>query len=105
MPFQVSQEEKSKPNGNSNRPAFTPDKMNFILVWNSKTEVGKSSESFERRRVFESNLEKEGLLLEYEEPEANGLNFVKIFAPQDVLKRYAEILKLRLPMRKVLLSK
>ncbi|XP_059080629.1 anoctamin-1-like [Tigriopus californicus] len=96
----VSQDEKGKTNGNSTRPLFTPDKMNFILVWNSKTEVGKSSESFERRRVFESNLEKEGLLLEYEEPEANGLNFVKVFAPQNVLKRYAEILKLRLPMRK-----
>ena len=29
-----------------------------------------------------------------------GLHFVKIFAPTEVLKRYAEILKLRLPMKK-----
>ena len=53
------------------------------------------------RRIFEANLELEGLVLEYEPPESNGLNFVKITAPLTVLKRYAEILKLRLPMKKV----
>ena len=54
-----------------------------------------------KRDVFERNLEKEGLLLEYLPAEKSGLNFVKIHAPETVLKRYAEILKLRLPMRKV----
>ena len=54
------------------------------------------------RRIFEANLELEGLVLEYEPPESNGLNFVKISAPMTVLKRYAEILKLKLPMKKVI---
>ena len=29
------------------------------------------------------------------------MNFVRVVAPDDVLKRYAEILNLRLPMKKV----
>ena len=50
---------------------------------------------------FEKNLEREGLQLEYEPPERNGLCFLKIHAPREVLRRYAEILKLRLPMKEV----
>ena len=33
--------------------------------------------------------------------EQKGMNFVRVVAPDDVLKRYAEILNLRLPMKKV----
>lgn len=50
-------------------------------------------------QVFEINLEKEGLELEYEQVETSGLHFIKIHAPKEVLRRYAEILKLRLPMK------
>lgn len=39
--------------------------------------------------------------LEYEEQDVNGLNFIKIHAPIEVLKRYAEILKLRMPMKEI----
>jgi len=46
-------------------------------------------------------LEKEGLQLEYEQVEPNGLHFIKIHAPKEVLRRYAEILKLRLPMKEL----
>lgn len=42
---------------------------------------------------------KEGLEIEYEPSEPNGLCFLKIHAPREVLRRYAEILKLRLPMK------
>ncbi|XP_066593716.1 anoctamin-1 isoform X2 [Prorops nasuta] len=44
---------------------------------------------------------KEGLKLEYEKTEPNGLCFLKIHAPIQVLRRYAEILKLRLPMKEL----
>ncbi len=54
-----------------------------------------------RRQIFEDNLRNEGLVLEAEPRDPSGLHFVKIRAPLDVLKRYAEILKLRLPMKKV----
>jgi hypothetical protein len=42
-----------------------------------------------------------GLELEYEEREPNGLNFIKLHATLEVLRRYSEILKLRMPMKEV----
>jgi len=46
-------------------------------------------------------LENQGLELEYEQMEPSGLHFIKIHAPKEVLRRYAEILKLRLPMKEL----
>ena len=59
-----------------------------------------SDESKSKRSTFESNLEHEGLILSRQQHLETGLHFVKIYAPDEVLKRYAEILKLRLPMKK-----
>ena len=50
--------------------------------------------------MFEENLINEGLELEKDSP-IDGLYFVKIHAPMEVLRRYSEILKLRMPMREV----
>ena len=66
-----------------------------------RSELATSDAAKQRRQVFERNLEKEDLILEYLPEEPSGLNFIKVFAPDNVLKRYAEILKLRLPMKKV----
>ncbi|XP_015432164.1 PREDICTED: anoctamin-1-like [Dufourea novaeangliae] len=74
--------------------------IDFVLVWDEYNTEAQRYRSTECRRVFEKNLEKEGLQLEYEQAEPNGLHFIKIHAPRDVLRRYAEILKLRLPMTK-----
>lgn len=79
------------------QPFTRPD---FILVWDDKSDPATSARSVSRRKIFESNLEKEGLLLTYEPADPSGLNFVQIVVPVDVLMRYAEILKLRLPMKK-----
>lgn len=54
-----------------------------------------------KRSLFEENLRNEGLELEPEDIEED-LHFVKIHAPLEVLRRYAEILKLRLPMKEVI---
>lgn len=76
--------------------------VDFVLVWSKGSGSGHEDKfRDEKRRTFEENLEKEGLVLDREPTEPSGLNFIKIHAPRDVLKRYAEILKLRLPMRKV----
>lgn len=75
--------------------------VDFVLVWDSHEDVAKTQVSMVRRETFEKNLKKEGLELEYEEPESNGLNFIKIHAPKEVLRRYSEILKLRMPMKEV----
>ncbi|XP_046423271.1 anoctamin-4-like isoform X1 [Neodiprion fabricii] len=75
--------------------------IDFVLVWDEHNEEAITYKSVEMRRIFEENLEHEGLKLEYEKPEPNGLNFIKIHAPIEVLRRYAEILKLRMPMKNV----
>jgi hypothetical protein len=55
--------------------------------------------AYKKREVFERHLQEEGLILEREQHLA--LHFVKIHAPVEVLGRYTEILKLRMPMKKV----
>lgn len=60
----------------------------------------KEGERTEKREVFEENLINEGLELERTVVDEE-INFVKIHAPLEVLRRYAEILKLRLPMKEV----
>ena len=58
----------------------------------------------EKRQIFEHNLEKEGL--EIEQVDGPGtLHFIKIHATEEVLRRYAEILKLRMPMKQVYINK
>ncbi|KAJ9596645.1 hypothetical protein L9F63_012342, partial [Diploptera punctata] len=73
--------------------------VDFVLVWDDLAKQATTVAAEEKRRVFEKHLLREGLELEYEEREPNGLNFIKIHAPLEVLRRYSEILKLRMPMR------
>ncbi|KAG8227803.1 hypothetical protein J437_LFUL006217 [Ladona fulva] len=83
--------------------------VDFVLVWTVQSSVDESKTvsemtvNAEKRRVFERNLALEGLELEPELEESTtlGLCFMKIHAPKDVLRRYSEILKLRLPMKEV----
>ncbi|XP_076277778.1 anoctamin-1-like isoform X3 [Lasioglossum baleicum] len=75
--------------------------IDFVLVWDEYNAEAQTHRSAEYRRVFEKSLEKEGLEMEYENAEPNGLHFIKIHAPREVLRRYAEILKLRLPMKEL----
>lgn len=73
--------------------------VDFVLVWDGSNEDMVTPDAYVKREKFEKNLIAEGLDLEYEPQEHNGLNFVKIHAPREVLRRYSEILKLRMPMR------
>lgn len=52
--------------------------VDFVLVWDSLEKEAITDESYQRRKIFEANLVKEGLELEYEPPEKNGLNFIKV---------------------------
>lgn len=60
----------------------------------------KETERTGKREVFEKNLISEGLEIERAIVD-DEINFVKVHAPLEVLRRYAEILKLRLPMKEV----
>ena len=79
----------------------TDDEKSDALNQRDIDEVNKKeSERNERREVFEAHLIEEGLEIEREVVDEE-INFVKIHAPLEVLRRYAEILKLRLPMKEV----
>ncbi|CAL8081793.1 unnamed protein product [Orchesella dallaii] len=81
--------------------AMAPREVDFVLVWDAKNDASRTEDAKERRKHFEKNLEEEGLMLEREKIEGTDYNFVKIHAPMEVLRRYAEILKLRMPMKQV----
>jgi hypothetical protein len=74
--------------------------VDFVLVWTESSAVSRSDVAFKKREVFERHLLEEGLILEREQNLL--LHFVKIHAPVEVLGRYAEILKLRMPMKRVI---
>lgn len=59
----------------------------------------QAEEAQRRREIFEAHLEREGLELEREHTEKH--HFVKIHAPHELLCRYCEIMKLRMPMKQV----
>lgn len=48
------------------------------MVWDGFDEQAVTEEAYTKRRIFETNLIKEGLELQYEPQEKNGLNFVKV---------------------------
>lgn len=75
--------------------------IDFVLVWREDDDDDpKQIESKrEKRAIFEENLFIEGLELETESFEL--LHFTKIHVTIEVLRRYSEILKLRMPMKDV----
>lgn len=53
--------------------------IDYVLVWEAFKEDTITPEAYEQRRIYEENLELEGLQLEREAPEnLYGLNFVKV---------------------------
>ncbi|KAM6950957.1 anoctamin-5b isoform 1-T1 [Lycodopsis pacificus] len=74
-------------------------RIDFVLSYVDDKDGEKKQE---RRRAFEANLEKEGLALETEDKSDSKdqkTYFLKIHAPWDVLARYAEILKIKVPFK------
>lgn len=65
--------------------------VDFVLAYEDKPEMA------ERRKTFERNLEKaEGLKVESERSE--GIHFTKIHVPPDILARYCEIMRIKIPI-------
>ncbi|XP_062563728.1 anoctamin-1 isoform X2 [Armigeres subalbatus] len=76
--------------------------VDFVLVWKTALEEESHLESTReaKRSTFEQHLIRDGLELEREVIE-NEIHFIKIHAPLEVLRRYSEILKLRMPMKEI----
>ncbi|ODN06507.1 Anoctamin-1 [Orchesella cincta] len=79
--------------------AMAAKEVDFVLVWDAKNDASRTEDAKEKRNIFEKNLREEGLTLETEKIEGTDYTFLKIHAPIEVLRRYAEILKLRMPMK------
>lgn len=75
--------------------------MDFVIAWDNRTAAANSDVSERRRAFFEGQLAEELHLENDEAEEGSALSFVKIHVPKDVLKKYAEILKVRMPMKEV----
>ncbi|EDW38547.1 GL11957 [Drosophila persimilis] len=73
--------------------------IDFVLAYRINAHEPTEAENTEKRRVFEANLVSQGL--EVETSQKDQICFVKIHAPLEVLRRYAEILKLRMPMKEI----
>lgn len=77
--------------------------IDFVLVWKPVEDKVQEDLNCVKREIFEDNLVNEGLELERET--IDEIHFTKIHTPIEVLRRYAEILKLRMPMIEVRYSK
>ncbi|XP_035211145.1 anoctamin-1-like isoform X1 [Stegodyphus dumicola] len=76
-------------------------RIDFVLVYSTDpTEL--AAEHARCRSIFEENLREEGLDLEHVNQEETGLVYVKIHCPWEVLSRYGEILKFKMPMKESL---
>lgn len=73
--------------------------IDYVLVWKPVDEPVQEDLNCTKRAIFEDNLVNEGLELERET--VDNIYFTKIHAPLEVLRRYSEILKLRMPMKEV----
>ena len=70
--------------------------MDFVLAYQIET---TNSNNGKKREFFRKNLEKEGL--QTEEETSQKIHFVKIHVPYDVLRRYCEIMKMKMPTKKI----
>jgi Dimerisation domain of Ca+-activated chloride-channel, anoctamin len=75
--------------------------VDFIIAWDNRTAAANSDVAERRRAFYEGQLAEELHLESDDAEEGCALSFVKIHVPKDVLKKYAEILKVRMPMKEV----
>ncbi|ESO84177.1 hypothetical protein LOTGIDRAFT_108628, partial [Lottia gigantea] len=72
--------------------------IDYILAWSIKGKQKKVEEGKNARSIFEKNLRKEGLEIEYD-TKGSEIHYAKVHAPYKVLIRYADILAIRMPMK------
>jgi anoctamin-1 len=78
--------------------------IDFILVYKKDKFDKKNTGDINKkliRKQFEENLTDEGLEFEHTKGTETGLKFVKVHAPWEVLLRYAEVMKLKMPMKQI----
>ncbi|XP_055925697.1 anoctamin-5-like isoform X1 [Argiope bruennichi] len=76
-------------------------RIDFVLVYSIEP-ADNGEHHVTARKIFENNLKAEGLELEHVYQAETGLVYVKIHAPWEILSRYGEILKFKMPMKESL---
>ena len=75
--------------------------IDFVLVWEEKPNSTSFEGNAAKRQTYLAELRKAGLEMEEgENIEANSIYFLKLHVPQDILKKFAEILKMRMALKK-----
>ncbi|XP_058126818.1 anoctamin-4 [Anopheles ziemanni] len=73
--------------------------VDYVLAFNGEDGEETDPIAVAKRRIFQRNLEAEGLEIEMEN--CQRIHFVKIHVPANVLSHYCEIMKMQMPMRKL----
>ncbi|XP_022244136.1 anoctamin-5-like isoform X2 [Limulus polyphemus] len=74
-------------------------RIDFVLVYKDLSDPQKE----EKRKIFEANLKEEGLELELEDKSLSHdgkTYFLKIHSPWDLVTRYAEMMNIKIPLKK-----
>lgn len=77
--------------------------VDYVLAYSRDDNKDPNNENDTKREIFCANLEKEGLELEVEKTQR--VHFVKIHAPLEVLRKYAELLRWEMPIKSQLWKK
>ncbi|CAG0881377.1 unnamed protein product [Cyprideis torosa] len=79
-------------------------RIDYVMVYKEDEEDQDRFLKAEKRRVFQENLTTRGLHLEVEDKQYSSdgkLFFVKVHIPWEVLTEYAEVLNIKMPIKKV----
>ncbi|XP_075726942.1 anoctamin-2-like isoform X3 [Rhipicephalus microplus] len=95
---------KASPNGDGTAPLV--DESGCVYLSGSRRKVDfvlaySPAKHQAIRDIFEEELSKAGLVLEHVPQNPSGLCFVKIHAPWEVLSCFAEIMRLKMPVKEV----
>ena len=78
-------------------------KADFVLVSNIPHASSNDDDEFsvrrQQREIYLQNLRKEGLKVETKKLEGSDFSFDLVHVPTRVLERYAEILKMKMPLK------
>lgn len=89
----------SRHSNESQAPTEIDHSVDFVLVWKPNANPHVETKNQSCRNLFESNLVAEGLTLVTSH--IDGIFYIKLIASEELLLRYAEILRFRMPMHDV----
>ncbi|KAK3592615.1 hypothetical protein CHS0354_008152 [Potamilus streckersoni] len=79
-------------------------RIDYILAWTRPEKEDENTEKAKKARdIFHHNLQEEGLQLELDDSDPE-IRYMKVHATWEVLSRYGEILKIKMPLQETIVS-